>query len=107
MMPLSLFSLAFFAIQWGINAKQNYDLYMDHPPSRRHINVLPRALIDQLSAEFTFLISLGVLSILLITFIDYRLNELLMLAGGVVLAAFNVSDYLYSQRLKRELQKEK
>ncbi|GAH03706.1 unnamed protein product, partial [marine sediment metagenome] len=92
-------------IQWVFNAKQNYDLYQNHPGHIRKINVLPRAIIDQLGAEFTFLLSLGVLAILLIFIIDYSPNELLIIAGGVVLAAFNFSDYLYSQRLTRYLKK--
>lgn len=68
--------------------------------------MLPRALIDQLSAEFTFLISLGVLSILLIAFIDLNISVLQILAGGALVGALNVSDLLTRLRLNHELKKE-
>jgi hypothetical protein len=103
--PQSFFALCTFGILWVFNAKLNYDIYMEHPSTRRNLNLLPRALIDQLSAEFTFLLSLGALSIILIAFIDNNFTGPQILAGGCVLAVLDYLDLRSKQRLDRERKK--
>jgi hypothetical protein len=103
MTPQSFFSLCVFGVLWVFNAKLNYDIYMEHPSHRRNLNLLPRALIDQLSAEFTFLLSLGLLSLILIAFIDRKVADWQILVGGCVLAVFDFLDLRSKRRLDGEI----
>ncbi|MBA7610660.1 hypothetical protein ES703_17872 [subsurface metagenome] len=105
MLPLSFFTLCIFAILWVYNAKLNYDIYMEHPAQNRNLNLLPRALVDQLSAEFTFLLSLCALSLIIIAFIDIDVTDPQILAGGCILAVFDFLDLMSKRRLDRELKK--
>ena len=103
MSPISFFTFSIFMFLWVLNAKINYDIYMEHPSIRRNLNLLPRALIDQLSAEFTFLLSLTVLSIILIAFIDRNLADWQVLLGGCALAVLDFLDLRSKQRLDGEI----
>lgn len=85
------------------NAKLNYDMYREHPSNRRNLNLLPRALIDHLSAEFTFLLSLGVCSISLIFIIDRNVADWQILLGGCILAVFDYLDFRSKRRLDGEI----
>ena len=103
MTPSRFFSLCAFGILWIYNAKLNYDMYFDHPSNRRNLNLLPRAMIDQLSAEFTFLISLTVCSILIIAFIDRNVADWQILLVGCFLAVFDYLDLRSKRRLDGEI----
>lgn len=106
MSPLSFFTFSILAFLWVLNAKINYDIYMEYPSVRRNLNLLPRALIDELSAEFTFLLSLGVLSLILMAIIDRNVADWQIIIGGGVLAVLDYLDLRSKQRLDRELKKE-
>jgi hypothetical protein len=62
------------------------------PHHLREINVRPRAFIDRLSAKFSLLISLGVLCVVLLLFLAYDVNSLVILAMGLALTVFNVAE---------------
>ena len=103
MTPSRFFALCAFGILWVYNAKLNYDMYKRYPSNRRNLNLLPRALIDQLSAEFTFLLSLGVCSIFLIAFVDRNVADWQILLGGCILAVFDYLNLRSKRRLDGEI----
>ena len=88
----SVIAMGLFAFQWAFNAKWNYVLATEYPPHLREINLMPRALIDRFGPEFAFLLSLGVLSVVLLIFLAYDVNSLLILAMGIALTVFNVAE---------------
>ena len=53
---------------------------------------MPRAFIDRFSAKFSLLISLGVLCVVLLLFLAYDVNSLVILAMGLALTVFNVAE---------------
>ncbi len=88
----SAIAMGLFAFQWAFNARLNYVLVTEHPPHLREINLMPRALIDRFGPEFSFLISLGILSVVLLIFLAYDANSLLVLAMGIALTVFNIAE---------------
>jgi len=88
----SVIAMGLFAFQWAFNARLNYVLVTEHPPHLREINVMPRALINKFGPEFSFLLSLGVLSVVLLIFIAYDVNSLVILVLGIALTVFNMAE---------------
>ena len=88
----SVIAMGLFAFQWAFNARLNYVLVTEYPPHLREINVMPRALINRFGPEFSFLLSLGVLSVVLLIFMAYDVNSLVFLVLGIALTVFNMAE---------------
>lgn len=88
----SVIAMGLLAFQWAFNARLNYVLVTEYPPHLREINVMPRALINRFGPEFSFLLSLGVLSVVLLIFMAYDVNSLVILVLGIALTVFNMAE---------------
>ena len=92
-MSLDVFiAFGLFSFQWVFNAWLNYVLVTEYSPHLRKINLMPRALIDRFGPDFAFLISLGVLAFVLLIFLAYDVNSLLILVMGIALAVYNLAE---------------
>ena len=103
MHPAVFIAMAVFIFLWVLNEKINYDACLRHPEWDNNYCLLPRRVVDRLSVEFTFLLSRGVLSLVLTVFIHYRVDVRVLLTWCWILAAMDVSDWLALRAEDREM----
>ena len=67
----------------GLERKVNQDLNTDHPTQMNDLSIMPRSMIDYVGPEFSFPVTLTILSVLLINLIALNVQSWIVFTLGL------------------------
>jgi hypothetical protein len=73
----------FLRLPMGLERKVNHDLNTDHPTQVNDLSIMPRSMIDYVGPEFSFPVTLRILSVLLINLIALNVQSWIVFTLGL------------------------